>query len=111
MTNISLGQTIDGGFTQNDSKDTRGNGYFVDEYELTGLSNWQQVEVSFNRSTLRDAPKLRLINANTDEIIGLTISTFSLSEVQPPIKIAFTVYPGVDYKLEGVAEMVKKTTI
>ena len=55
MTNISLGQTIDGSLSSTDTKNPKKLGSFSDDYTLTGVSNWQQVQVNMDWEHLSDA--------------------------------------------------------
>ncbi len=68
MTNISLGQTINGSLISTDTNNPKKLGSFSDDYTLTGVSNWQQVQVNLD-STAIDS-YLQLVNASTGEVIA-----------------------------------------
>ena len=68
MTNISLGQTIDGSLSSTDTKNPKRLGSFSDDYTLTGVSNWQQVQVNMDSTAIESY--LQLINASTGEVIA-----------------------------------------
>ncbi|MCC3490989.1 MAG: hypothetical protein JGK03_11000 [Microcoleus sp. PH2017_25_DOB_D_A] len=93
MTNISLGQTINGSLSSTDDVNPKRSGGFLDQYTLDGLSDWQQVQVSLD-STAIDS-YLQLINASTGrQIIFDDNSGGNLNS-----KLSFTKIPGVNYIL------------
>jgi pimeloyl-ACP methyl ester carboxylesterase len=93
MTNIGLGQTINGSLSSTDDVNPKRSGGFLDEYTLDGLSDWQQVQVSLD-STAIDS-YLQLINASTGrQIIFDDNSGGNLNS-----KLSFTKLPGVNYIL------------
>jgi len=70
MTNISLGQTIDGSLSSSDLENPKRLGSFSDDYTLTGLSNWQRVQVNMDSTSTFLESYLQLINASTGEVIA-----------------------------------------
>jgi uncharacterized repeat protein (TIGR01451 family) len=91
MTNIGLGQTIDGSLSSTDAKNPKRLNCFFDDYTLTGISNWQQVQVNMD-STAIDS-YLQLVNASTGEVIADNDDLGSSLNSQ----LSFTKYPGIDY--------------
>ncbi len=104
MTNISLGQTIDGSLSSTDTKNPKKLGSFSDDYTLSGFSNWQQVQVNME-STAMDC-YLQLVNASTGEVItsnnddGLFIPG---SRGTGNSQLKFTVVPGVNYAIRATS--------
>ena len=70
MTNIGLGQTIDGSLSSTDTKNPKRLNSFFDDYTLTGVSNWQQVQVNMDSTSTFLESYLQLINASTGEVIA-----------------------------------------
>ena len=98
MTNISLGQTIDGSLSSTDTKNPKRSGSFSDDYTLSGFSNWQQVQVNME-STAIDS-YLQLINASTSEVIAFN-DGFTRDNKNSQLK--FTVIPGVNYAIRATS--------
>ena len=98
MTNISLGQTIDGSLSSTDTNNPKRLGSFSDDYILTGVSNWQQVQVNLG-ATAFDA-YLQLVNASTGEVIAEN-NNYILGSKNSQLK--FTVVPGVNYAIRATS--------
>ncbi|MFM9264753.1 hypothetical protein [Tychonema sp. BBK16] len=98
MTNISLGQTIDGSLSSTDTNNPKRLGSFSDDYTLTGLPNWQQVQVNLD-STAIDS-YLQLINASTGEVIAFNDD---LINGRKNSQLSFTVFPGVNYAIRATS--------
>ena len=114
MTNIGLGQTIDGSLSSTNTKNPKKLGSFSDDYTLTGISNWQPVQVNLD-STAFDA-YLQLVNASTGEVIAFDddsgskrIDTSTGKEFQEDSgagrdsQLSFTKFPGVDYVIRATS--------
>jgi len=93
MTNIGLGQTIDGSLSSTDDVNPKRSGGFLDQYTLDGLSDWQQVQVSLDSTTIDTY--LQLINAST----GRQIIFDDNSGGNRNSQLSFTKIPGVNYIL------------
>ena len=98
MTNISLGQTINGSLISTDTNNPKKLGSFSDDYTLTGVSNWQQVQVNLD-STAIDS-YLQLVNASTGEVIAFNDD---LIEGGKNSELKFTVIPGVNYVIRATS--------
>ena len=98
MTNIGLGQTIDGSLSSTDTNNPEKLGSFSDDYTLTGVSNWQQVQVNMD-STAIDS-YLQLVNASTGEVIAFN-DGFTPDNKNSQLK--FTVIPGVNYAIRATS--------
>ena len=98
MTNIGLGQTIDGSLSTTDTKNPKKLGSFFDDYTLTGASNWQQVQVNMD-STAIDS-YLQLVNASTGEVIAFNDD---LINGRKNSQLSFTVFPGVNYAIRATS--------
>src|SRR4028118_1154121 len=99
MTNIDLGQTIDGSLSSTDTKNPKKLGSFSDDYTLTGVSNWQQVQVNMDSTAAIDS-YLQLINASTGEVIAFNDDLISGSKNS---QLSFTVVPGVNYAIRATS--------
>jgi hypothetical protein len=97
MTNIDLGQTIDGSLSTTDLNNTKRSGGFEDDYTLGGLSNWQQVQVNLD-STAIDS-YLQLVNASTGRVITENDDSGGSRNSQ----LSFTKVPGVDYIIRATS--------
>jgi pimeloyl-ACP methyl ester carboxylesterase len=97
MTNIDLGQTIDGSLSSTDTNNPKRLGRFSDDYTLTGISNWQQVQVNLD-STAIDS-YLQLVNASTGAVI--TDNNNFLDSKNS--KLNFTVVPGINYAIRATS--------
>ena len=97
MTNISLGQTIDGSLSSTDTKNPKRLGSFSDDYTLSGFSNWQQVQVNLDSSTFDTY--LQLINASTGEEISFDDDSGEVLNSQ----LSFTKILGVNYILRATS--------
>ena len=95
MTNIGLGQTINGSLSTTDTKNPKRLNSFFDDYTLTGISNWQQVQVNMDSTALESY--LQLINASTGEVIAFNNDLGNNSQLK------FTVVPGVNYALRATS--------
>lgn len=98
MTNISLGQFIDESLSSTDTNNPKRLGSFSDDYTLTGVSNWQQVQVNLG-ATAFDA-YLQLVNASTGEVIAEN-NNYILGSKNSQLK--FTVVPGVNYAIRATS--------
>ena len=99
MTNISLGQTIDGSLSSTDTKNPKKLGSFSDDYTLTGISNWQQVQVNMDSTAINSY--LQLVNASTGEVIALNDDLdFNAGKNS---QLSFTKIPGVDYIIRATS--------
>ncbi|MCC3424564.1 MAG: DUF11 domain-containing protein [Microcoleus sp. PH2017_01_SCD_O_A] len=98
MTNISLGQTIDGSLSSTDAKNPKRLGSFSDEYTLTGASNWQQVQVNLDSTDLDSY--LQLVNASTGEVITYNDGLIKNGKNS---QLKFTVIPGVNYAIRATS--------
>ena len=98
MTNISLGQTINGSLISTDTNNPKKLGSFSDDYTLTGVSNWQQVQVNLD-STAIDS-YLQLVNASTGEVIAFNDD---LIDGGKNSELKFTVIPGVNYVIRATS--------
>ncbi|MEG3921763.1 hypothetical protein QUA07_22010 [Microcoleus sp. T3_A4] len=98
MTNISLGQFIDESLSSTDTNNPKRLGNFSDDYTLTGVSNWQQVQVNLG-ATAFDA-YLQLVNASTGEVIAEN-NNYILGSKNSQLK--FTVVPGVNYAIRATS--------
>jgi Ca2+-binding RTX toxin-like protein len=102
MTNITLGQAIDGSLSSTDTKNPKRLGSFSDEYTLTGISNWQQVQINMD-STAIDS-YLQLVNASTGEVITFNDDLFIPgSRGTRNSQLSFTVVPGVNYVIRATS--------
>jgi hypothetical protein len=99
MTNIDLGQTIDGSLSSTDTKNPKKLGSFSDDYTLTGVSNWQQVQVNMDSTAAIDS-YLQLINASTGEVIAFNDDLINGSKNS---QLSFTVVPGVNYAIRATS--------
>jgi len=99
MTNISLGQTIDGSLSSTDTKNPKKLGSFSDDYTLTGVSNWQQVQINMDSTAAIDS-YLQLINASTGEVIAFNDD---LINGRKNSQLSFTVVPGVNYAIRATS--------
>jgi len=97
MTNIGLGQTINGSLSSTDLNNTKRSGGFEDDYTLGGLSNWQQVQVNLD-STAIDS-YLQLVNASTGRVITENDDSGGSRNSQ----LSFTKVPGVDYIIRATS--------
>lgn len=98
MTNIGLGQTIDGSLSSTDTKNPKRLGSFSDDYTLTGISNWQQVQVNMD-STAIDS-YLQLINTSTGEVITYNDGLIKNGKNS---QLKFTVIPGINYAIRATS--------
>ncbi|MEZ2226926.1 MAG: hypothetical protein ACBR50_11725 [Microcoleus sp.] len=99
MTNISLGQTIDGSLSSTDTKNPKKLGSFSDDYTLTGISNWQQVQVNMDSTAAIDS-YLQLINVSTGEVIAFNDDLINGGKNS---QLSFTVVPGVNYAIRATS--------
>jgi hypothetical protein len=99
MTDIKLGQTIAGSFSNTtvQSVDATSplNGAYYNEYNLPGLDGFRQLNITLQRPVgTANSTILQLIDAVTGDIIAQSTNngagTFSLSE---------TTFPGINYKI------------
>lgn len=102
MTNISLGQTIDGSLSSTDLENPKRSGSLFDDYTLSGLSNWQQVKVNM-QSTAIDS-YLQLVNASTGEVIDFNDD---LPDDNLNSRLSFTKVPGVDYIIRATSGVLR----
>jgi hypothetical protein len=99
MTNIKLGQSISASFSSTDTKNQNAasplNGVYYDEYDLSGLDSFRQLNITVQRPQGTVTPTtLELIDIATGDILATTshdgAGAFTLSE---------TTFPGINYKL------------
>jgi len=114
MTNIDLGQFIDESLSSTDTNNPKRLGSFSDDYTLTGVSNWQQVQVNLDSSAFDTY--LQLINASTGEEIAFDDDSGS-KRIDPSTgeeievdsgsgrdsQLSFTKFPGVDYIIRATS--------
>ncbi|WP_445246754.1 hypothetical protein [Microcoleus sp. OTE_8_concoct_300] len=98
MTNIGLGQTIDGSLSSTDAKNPKRLGSFSDDYTLTGVSNWQQVQINLDSTDLDSY--LQLVNASTGEVITYNDGLIKNGNNS---QLKFTVIPGVNYTIRATS--------
>jgi uncharacterized repeat protein (TIGR01451 family) len=102
MTNISLGQTIDGSLSSTDTKNPTLSSRFSDDYTLSGFSNWQQVEVNMNSTAINSY--LQLVNASTGTVISDENKLIAANDYDyGNSKLTFTVFPGVNYAIRATS--------
>ena len=99
MANINLGQTIDGSLSSTDAKNPKKLGSFSDDYTLTGISNWQQVQVNMDSTAAIDS-YLQLINASTGEVIAFNDDLINGGKNS---QLSFTAIPGVNYAIRATS--------
>ncbi|MEP6488725.1 hypothetical protein NDI43_12380 [Microcoleus vaginatus GB2-A3] len=104
MTNIDLGQTIDGSLSSTDTNNPKRLGRFSDDYTLTGISNWQQVQVNLDSDAFDSY--LQLVNASTGEVIAFNDDLFSDTR---DAGLKFTVIPGVNYVIRATSTSPNQT--
>ena len=97
MANITLGQTISESLSSTDTKNPKKLGSFSDDYTLSELSNWQQVQVNLD-STAIDS-YLQLVNASTGEVIAFNDDSGGSRNSQ----LSFAKVPGVDYIIRATS--------
>ncbi len=102
MTNITLGQAIDGSLSSTDLENPKRSGSLFDDYTLSGLSNWQQVKVNME-STAIDS-YLQLVNASTGEVIDFNDD---LPDDNLNSRLSFTKVPGVDYIIRATSGVLR----
>jgi hypothetical protein len=102
MTNITLGKTINESLSSTDTKNPKKLGSFSDDYTLTGISNWQRVQVNMD-STAIDS-YLQLVNASTGEVIDYNDD---ISEQNLNSRLSFTNVPGVDYIIRATSGVLR----
>jgi Domain of unknown function (DUF4114) len=99
MTDIRLGQSISASFSSTDTKNQNAtslfNGAYYDEYNLSGVDSFRQLNITVQRPQgTTSSTILELIDIATGEIIATTshdgAGAFTLSE---------TTFPGINYKL------------
>ncbi|HEY9848183.1 MAG TPA: Calx-beta domain-containing protein [Leptolyngbyaceae cyanobacterium] len=95
--NINLNQTINESLSSADPNNPTRSGRFADEYTLSGVSDWQQIQVNLNSSDFDSF--LQLVNASTGELI----SSDDDSGGRPNAQISFTKYPGIDYLIRATS--------
>ena len=98
MANITLGQTINESLSSTDTKNPKKSGSFSDDYTLSELSNWQQVQVNLD-STAIDS-YLQLVNASTGAVIAFNDD---LIQGNKNSQLKFTVVPGVNYAIRATS--------
>ncbi len=99
MTEIKLGQSIAGSFTSTDLKRVDStstlNGAYYDEYDLSGLDDFRQLNITLQRATASSGSTiLEFIDAATGETIAQSIQAGVGTLVIPG-----TTFPGINYKL------------
>ena len=104
MANITLGQKIDESLSSTDLENPKRSGSLFDDYTLSGLSNWQQVQVNMD-STAIDS-YLQLVNASTGELI--TFDDDSGEDLNS--QLSFTKVPGVDYIIRATSGVLRAGT-
>ncbi|MEG4975309.1 hypothetical protein [Microcoleus sp. K4-B3] len=97
MTNINLGQTIDESLSSSDTNNPKKSGSFSDDYTLSGVSDWQQVQVNLDSDAFDSY--LQLVNASTGEVIAFNDDLDSNLNSQ----LSFTKYPGIDYIIRATS--------
>ena len=98
MTEIKLGQSIIGSFTTNDLKrvdpTSTLNGAYYDEYDLSGLDDFRQLNITLQRATASGSTSLESIDAATGATIAQSIQAGTGALTLPE-----TTFPGIRYKL------------
>jgi hypothetical protein len=99
MTDIKLGQSISASLSSTDTKNENAasplNGAYYDEYNLSGLDSFRQLNITVQRpQDTTTTTTLELIDIATGDIIATAshdgAGTFALAE---------TTFPGINYKL------------
>lgn len=101
MTEIKLGQSIAASLTSNDTKvadiPNSINGYYYDEYTVSGLDAFRQVNVAIDFPLYKTATaEVLLVNADTNTVFS---STF-FSGLKKSFD--YTTFPGVNYKIQVI---------
>jgi Ca2+-binding RTX toxin-like protein len=104
MTNITLGQTIDGSLSSTDTNNPKRLGSFSDDYILTGVSNWQQVQINLDSTDIDSY--LQLINASTGEVITYNDGLIKNGNNS---QLKFTVIPGLNYAIRATSFFANET--
>lgn len=94
MTNIALGQTINGSLTSDDSK-YADSGYPVDRYDITGLDDYRQLTITVTRDIGKSFEVL-LKDATTGELVAAEIDDYGAGK----LTLKATTFPGIKYQLE-----------
>lgn len=95
--NIGINQTINESLSNTDPENPNRLGRFSDDYSVSGVDDWQQVQVNLNSADF-DA-YLELVNAAT----GAVILSDDDSGENRNSQITFTKYPGVDYLIRATS--------
>jgi hypothetical protein len=94
MASIGLGQTINGSLTSDDSKYSD-SGYSFDRYDLTGVDDYRQLNITVTRDTGKSFEVI-LRNATTNEIVNYNLTDFGAGKVS----LNATTFPGIKYQVE-----------
>ena len=104
MTDIKLGQSIIGSFTSTDNKiaDVTSllNGDYYDEYTISGLDSFRQVNITLDSAPTNSSDLVRVINTDTGAVLASSLGSSG--------SLPFTTFPGLNYKIQ-VINNVKNT--
>jgi Domain of unknown function (DUF4114) len=93
MANIALGQSITGAFTAEDPKRS---GYSLDEYDLTGLVDYQQLTIELTATNTTTPLLINLIDIKTGNVVAIKEAAVN---GQGKISLSSTTVPGDSYRL------------
>jgi Domain of unknown function (DUF4114) len=94
MANIALGTSFTGAFTADDPK--RGS-YSLDQYDLTGLADYQQLTIELTATNTTTPLLINLIDTKTGNIVAVKEAAVN---GQGKISLSSTTLPGGSYRLE-----------
>ena len=93
MVNIALGKSITGAFTADDPKRSS---YSVDQYDLTGLVDYQQLTIELTATNTTTPLLINLIDTKTGNVVAVKEAAVS---GQGKISLSSTTLPGGSYRL------------
>jgi Domain of unknown function (DUF4114) len=93
MVNIALGKSITGAFTADDPKRA---GYSVDQYDLTGLVDYQQLTIELTAINTTTPLLINLIDTKTGNVVAAKEAAVN---GQGKISLSSTTVPGGSYRL------------
>ena len=98
MTDIKLGQSIVGSFTSTDPKiadpTSLLNGDYYDEYTISGLDAFRQVNITLNSAPTNSTDLVQVINADTGAVLASSLGSSG--------SLPITTFPGLNYKIQIV---------
>jgi Putative Ig domain/Domain of unknown function (DUF4114)/Lipase (class 3) len=113
MTDIKIGQTITGSFSNSDPSFSNSSNttYYYDDYDLKDISSFQQEKFTIKRSVLDGSLGIALVNADTNTVIygyqnsdvpnrndiATSPTTFSVGDTS--LNDLESLFPGINYKI------------